>query len=62
MFTEFTGKNGKSVRIDTEAVLAVEELDSGSRIYVGGGSIEIKESLEAVMAQLETEEDEDDED
>jgi hypothetical protein len=62
MFAEFTGKNGKSLRIDTEAVLAVEELDSGCRIYIGGGSIEVRESLQAVMTELETEDDDDDED
>ena len=62
MFAEFTGKNGKSVRIDTDAILAVEELDSGCRIYVGGGSIEVRESLEAVMTEIDSAGDDDDED
>ena len=60
MFAEFTGKNGKSVRIDTDAVLAVEEVDGGSRIYVGAGSIEVKEGVDAVMAAIEIDEEEDD--
>jgi hypothetical protein len=63
MFVIFTLKNGKSVHIDTSVVLAVEELDSGSRIHTPGIAFEVKEAAKAILEQLEEdEEEEDDED
>jgi hypothetical protein len=63
MFAVFTLASGKSVHIDADAVLAVEQLDSGSRIHVGSGTLDVKESVEAVLEALGgEEEDEEDED
>lgn len=60
MFAEFTGTNGKGVRIDATAILAVEELDSGCRIHVGASTIEVREGLDAVMAAVDLVDEEDD--
>lgn len=63
MFVAFTLKNGRAVHIDTDVVLAVEELDGGSRIHSSGISFEVKEAAAAVLEELGgEEEDEDDED
>lgn len=62
MFAIFTGTNGKSVRIDPDAVLAIEELDKGCRIHIGSGPIDVRESAEAVAAELVGDEDEEDDD
>jgi hypothetical protein len=62
MFAVFTLKNGKSVHIDTDVVLAVEDLESGSRIHSSGISFEVKESAKDVLEELVEEEDEEDED
>jgi hypothetical protein len=59
MFAEFTLNNGKAIRVDATAVLAVEQLDSGCRIHVGHAAFDVKESAEAVVAELEEDEDED---
>ena len=54
MFVTFAGTNEKQVRIDPTAVLAVAELESGSRIHIGSSIIAVKESADAVLAELES--------
>ena len=49
MFAVFTLASGKSVHVDGDAVLAVEQLDSGARIHVGSGAFEVKEAVDAVL-------------
>ena len=61
MFAVFTLASVKSVHVDTDAVLAVEQLDGGSRIHVGSGTFDVKEAVEAVLAALAAD-DEDEED
>jgi hypothetical protein len=60
MFAVFTLSNGRSVRVDTSVVLAVEDLESGCRIFIGGASFDVKESSSAVLEELEEDEDEED--
>jgi hypothetical protein len=63
MFAVFTLSNGRSIRIDTSVVLAVEDLETGCRIHIGGAAFDVKETASAVLEELdEDEEDEDDED
>ena len=62
MFAVFTLGSGKSVHIDGDAVLAVEQLDGGSRIHVGSGTFDVKESVEAVLAALGGDDEDEEED
>jgi hypothetical protein len=62
MFAIFTLKDGRKIHIDTDVVLAVEELEGGSRIHSSGVSFEVKEAAKAVLEELVEEEDDEDED
>jgi hypothetical protein len=64
MFVVFTLSDGKLVHIDTDVVLAVEELGSGSRIHTASASFAVKETAKAVLEELgaDDEDDEDEED
>lgn len=62
MFAVFTLASGKSVHVDIGAVLAVEQLDGGSRIHVGGGTFDVKETVEAVLEALGGEDEDEDDD
>lgn len=63
MFAVFTLSDGKSVHIDSDVVLAVEELGSGCRIHTPSASFAVKETAKAVLEEIsEDDEDDDDED
>jgi hypothetical protein len=62
MFAVFTLNDGRSVRVDTDAVLAIEDLDAGCRIFIGSGTFDVKETTAEVLEELGEDEDEEEDD
>ena len=52
MFQYFTRPDGKSIAINVDNIISIEEVDSGSRLTLTNGTQSVKESYLETVARL----------